>query len=137
MARVTGLAASVLLHAVLAAPLMVLPVQAELDSHPLPAPVLELLDLDSGDTLAESPDRATDCAQGRLFLGIGIQFKKDRVILAAPESYPAFQSGLRVGDRVVDPNIEPDDGGYMTVEFERQGKRHRLHIRSRWICSTR
>jgi len=106
---------------------------------PLPIPPLvplKLLDLSlpKANTLLDGEPDAPPCGVGKSYRGIGMQFNLRDIVINAPQSYPAFQAGIRVGDIVIDPNIEPDGEGYETVNFIHSGKAHRLRIKTEWIC---
>jgi C-terminal processing protease CtpA/Prc len=84
-----------------------------------------LLDADAG---------APPCDHGKSYWGIGMQFDLENIVINAPETYPAYHAGIRVGDVVTDRDIQPDEQGFETVDFTRRGKSHRLRIRTEWIC---
>jgi hypothetical protein len=126
-------AASAALHAVV--------IFVALWSARMPLPVtpmapLKLLDLTlpKNNTLLDSEEGAPPCADGKSYWGIGMQFNLNNIVINAPESYPAYHAGIRVGDVVTDRDIHPDEQGYETVEFTRRGKLHRLRIKTEWIC---
>jgi len=74
------------------------------------------------------------CAPGRSIVGIGMEMNERHVVILVPTTYPAFQAGLRLGDLVLNPAVEPDAAGYDAVNFRRKGRLHRLIIRTRRIC---
>jgi len=100
---------------------------------PPPMQVIALPNQKKG-TLLDTQDLAAECLQGKTYVGIGLQFNLDQIVIIAPESYPAYKAGIRVGDEVLNPDFEPDVDGYDIVDFTRRGKHHRLRIKTQWIC---
>ena len=76
----------------------------------------------------------TSCLRGKGSMSIGVESNIYHRITRAPESYPAFRSGLRRGDILADPSMEPDVDGYGMVDYMRRGKRHHLRSKTQWIC---
>jgi hypothetical protein len=131
--RSYALAASVALHAVLIVTAL-WPLRIALPMAPIEPLKLLDLSLPKTNSLLDAQDGAPPCADGKAYWGIGMQFNLDNIVINAPESYPAYHAGLRVGDVVTDRDIQPDERGYETVEFMRRGRLHRLRIRTEWIC---
>ena len=135
MHRSWGIAASFGLHAVIV--LLVLwpwhtPETPAAAAVP-PMQVIALPDHKKG-TLLDTQELAAECLQGKTYVGIGLQFNMDRIVTVAPESYPAYKAGIRLGDEVLNRDFEPDGDGYDIVDFTRHGRRHRLRIKTQWIC---
>ncbi len=136
MRRVTGIFASLAVHGLFAAPLVWNGYhRAETSELPMPATVqlMDLANAKRGDLL-DAQNGGRGCLKGRAYVGIGVQSDVDQRVTAAPRSYPAFKAGLRRGDILEDPDVEPDRDGYEIVAFTRRGKLHRLHIKTQWIC---
>jgi len=108
---------------------------ANIARTPPPSPNIELLDL-SRDPVGALLDfgHGDSCANGKRYLGIGMQLDLDAVVTKAPTSYPAYLAGIRLGDVVANPEVEPDSAGYDTVEFTRHGRLYRTRVKARWIC---
>jgi C-terminal processing protease CtpA/Prc len=107
----------------------------ETPTPPVPLPIQVIaLSNDKKGTLMDAQDFASECFQGKTYVGIGLQFNLDQAVTVAPESYPAYKAGIRVGDQVLNPDFEPDADGYDVVDFTRHGKHHRLRIKTQWIC---
>jgi hypothetical protein len=132
---IMGLSLSIGVH-VAAAALWVRSVRDELPAPPPPF-VFELVELPHvarNARLDESDGDSLACAPGRWIAGIGIEMNERHVVILVPRAYPAFQAGLRLGDVVVNPMVEPDSAGYDAVDFRRKGRLHRLLIKTRQIC---
>ncbi len=131
------MAASFAVHAALAAPLVWFSLhRPPVMEPPLPPAVVELMDLpnERPGALLEAQSGAPRCSAGKAYVGIGVQSNVYQKVVVVPESYPAFKAGLRRGDVLTDPDMEPDAEGYDTVDFTRHGKHHRLRVKTQWIC---
>jgi hypothetical protein len=129
-----GVVGSLALHALCAACLLWssrMPV-----ALPMPPAPLQLLAPPHGgeERLLEAKDGAPECALGKVYVGIGVQYSLEGVVLVAPQSYPAFQAGIRLGDVLSDTGMKPDPEGYFTVDFTRRGQAHRVRIKTKRIC---
>ncbi len=82
----------------------------------------------------EIQDSGLACLDSKAYLGIGIQYDLNDLVIVAPESYPAYKAGIRLGDEVLNPDFEPDADGYEIVEFKREGKHHWRRIKTQRIC---
>lgn len=106
------------------------------DAFVPPLAPLEVIDLSAERTgeLLDPQNTGPVCETGKAYIGIGIQLNSYETVVVAPESYPAYQAGIRVGDLVLNPDVEPDFSGYETVDVQRQHRHHRVHIKTQWIC---
>lgn len=69
------------------------------------------------------------------YKGIGITYYvKQRVVLSAPQSYPAYKAGVRVGDGVIDPGYVPNKDGTVDVIVTRDEKELHFVIMPGEIC---
>jgi hypothetical protein len=66
-------------------------------------------------------------------VGIMIQPGSDTVI-KAPEQYPAYRAGMRVGDFIIDPFGVDIVDGYMTFKIMRHTEIMEFHIKVENIC---
>jgi predicted metalloprotease with PDZ domain len=132
---VIGSAVSIGLHLTLVAVLVHAVLErAEQPPPPAAVEIVELPQTTRNGRLDESEGDSRSCAPGRWFAGIGMEMNERHVVILVPRAYPAFQAGLRLGDVVVNPRLEPDSAGYDAVDFRRKGRLHRLIIKTRQIC---
>jgi len=69
------------------------------------------------------------------YVGIGVLYRyNDGRITDAPESLPAYEAGVRVGDRLLDIPLSMTPGKTVRVVVGRNGQRLTLHITPRFIC---
>jgi hypothetical protein len=130
-------AAALLLHAMLVTAVLWPPRTQKRQEVAFPEPrAVQVMNLSGGKSglLLEPQDGGSTCLPGKSYRGIGLQFDLDRVVTAAPRSYPAFQAGIRLGDIILNPDFEPNVDGYDIVNFTRLGKHRRLRVMTRWIC---
>jgi hypothetical protein len=111
-------------------------VRPQLDRTRALPPPIELLDLSHARVgeLVDAEPGAPSCATGKGYWGIGMQFDLEAVVINVPQTYPAFQAGIRRGDVLANSDLQPDRAGYETVEFTRHGKPHRTRVKTSWIC---
>ena len=134
MRRLTGMAASLLLHGMIAVPVVWASLRRSAEVSPLaPIEMMALEDDRPGD-LVDVQKGGTRCRPGKGYVGIGVESDVHHRITSAPESYPAFKAGLRKKDILADPGIEPDADGYESIDIVRRGSRHHLRIKTQWIC---
>jgi hypothetical protein len=129
-----GLTLSLCAHALIVAMLWHAEAARQVPPPPLDIVMLEDAPARVRGRLADVVGGASACAQGRWITGIGIEMNARHVVILVPSAYPAIQAGLRLGDIVVNPALEPDAAGYDAVAFTRQGRLHRLLIKTRPIC---
>jgi hypothetical protein len=130
-----ALALSIGLHLAIAATLLhSVPEPADRPPPPAALEILELPPTARNGRLDVSDGTSPTCAPGRWIAGIGMEMNARHVVILVPRAYPAFQAGLRLGDIVVNPLVEPDLAGYDAVDFRRKGRLHRLIIKTRQIC---
>jgi predicted metalloprotease with PDZ domain len=130
-----GLALSIGLHLSVGA--MLLRSMLEQAEPPPPPAVFEVVELPPtarNGRLDEAYGSSPTCRPGRWIAGIGMEMNERHIVILVPRVYPAFQAGLRLGDVVVNPTVEPDSAGYDAVDFRRKGRLHRLIIKTRQIC---
>jgi hypothetical protein len=72
---------------------------------------------------------------GKTYVGIGIKFDPWLYkITRAPEQYPAYIAGMRVGDALVNPYASADENGYIDMDVFRGEQRISFHIKREKIC---
>lgn len=70
----------------------------------------------------------------KTYVGIGIIFNIGSYTIShAPEYYPAFKAGVRVGDVIANPPLEIVDG-YIDIEVIRGYTHLRFHVKADNIC---
>lgn len=70
------------------------------------------------------------------YTGIGLIFMPgSHMVIYAPEYYPAYKAGVRVGDYILDPYSNPING-YVDLEIRRGYNTLKFHIKVDNICYT-
>lgn len=71
------------------------------------------------------------------YRGIGVMVNYgSQAITSAPDFYPGYRAGLRVGDVILNPyfNEQPDSQGWVVVRIERYDQRLEFRIKQEQIC---
>lgn len=69
------------------------------------------------------------------YVGIGVTYSTATyLIISAPESYPAYKAGIRVGDMFIDPDIKPAADGYATINIMRDKVQLKFRVKFSSIC---
>lgn len=70
------------------------------------------------------------------YMGIGIKFDSYMAyVIYAPEMYPAYKAGIRVGDRILNPDV-PIKDGYINFKIIRNDENMEFRIKIERICYT-
>lgn len=81
------------------------------------------------------PKDGRDCGEDDWYGGIGVEHQPDGVVLNVPKSYPAYKSGIRVGDII--KNVD-DLRGLVDMEVRvfitREGKDLYIDVTRTKIC---
>jgi hypothetical protein len=112
-----------------------LPLPVEVRLLPYSDPSIGEIKPDEGLEKIKYPSDGRICnGKDKFYKGIGIIYNPGSfVIIYAPEYYPAYKAGLRIGDRIVDPDI-PEIDGYVDIEINRGYSIEQFHIKTDNIC---
>lgn len=78
----------------------------------------------------------TKCSS-QIYEGIGYLFQPSTgTVINVPPGYPAYDAGIRLGDVIIETQIEPDAEGYYHIRVRRHGIAAPLifHIKVQPIC---
>jgi hypothetical protein len=69
------------------------------------------------------------------YVGVGLMIQPGSdTIIAAPEQYPAYLAGMRVGDFIIDPFFTQIVDGYLDFDVRRGTEIIKFHIKVENIC---
>jgi hypothetical protein len=71
------------------------------------------------------------------YVGVGFMYERGTgLINDVPESYPAYKSGIRAGDYLVDEYRAATQGGYWEGEINHLGRTTKYRIKATTICTS-
>ena len=80
-------------------------------------------------------DEVMCAGKDNTYVGVGIKIQPGSdTIVAAPEQYPAYRAGMRVGDFIIDPFGVDIVDGYMDFKIMRHTEVFQFHIKVENIC---
>lgn len=69
------------------------------------------------------------------YVGVGLMIQPGSdTVVSAPEQYPAYQAGMRVGDFIIDPFFTNIVNGYLDFDVRRGTEILQFHIKVENIC---
>jgi len=89
---------------------------------------------DNGKKVSYPTDSKICNGKDKFYKGIGVIYNPGtHIITHAPEYYPGYIAGLRVGDFIVDPESQ-EINGYITFDIMRSREQQQFHIKTDNIC---
>lgn len=123
-------------HKIEPIPNATMPLPVEVRLIPIIEPTLEIETkiADEGKKVSYPTDGRICNGKDRYYKGIGVIYNPGtHVITHAPEYYPGYQAGLRIGDYIVDPDVAEVDG-YINFDILRAHEQLHFHIKTDNIC---
>jgi len=112
----------------------IMPIEVRLIPIIEPTTETETKITDKGDRISYPIDGKICNGKDKLYKGIGVIYNPGtHIITHAPEYYPGYKAGLRVGDYIVDPEVKEIDG-YINFDILRSHEQHQFHIKADTIC---
>lgn len=112
------------------------PHRIEVRLIPIIEPTLDtIIKTKEGDKKVSYPNDGKICGgKDKFYKGIGIIYNPGtHVITHAPEYYPGYIAGLRLGDIILDPDV-PESNGYINFDILRSHERLSFRIKADNIC---
>jgi hypothetical protein len=113
-----------------------IPLSVEVRLIPIIEPTsnIETKIADEGKKVSYPTDGRICGGKDKHYKGIGVIYNPGtHIITHAPEYYPGYISGLRIGDYIVDPEVAEVDG-YIRFDILRAHEQLRFHIKTDNIC---
>lgn len=83
------------------------------------------------------PDSRVCKDKSSTYMGVGLLYSETTLeVTHAPEYYPAYKSGIRVGDKLLNPHADIDSQGFITLYVLRFGKQITFRSKAEKICFT-
>lgn len=102
-------------------------VEVQIIEHPI--------EKDKDGTQKETDDQANWCNGGPTYGGVGISHNWDDTVREAPPQYPAYKSGVRVGDQILNTNeLRGEPGTPVTIRLYRGSQYYEFTATRAKIC---